>query len=1032
MGPVTFEREHESSVPGRDGSSLTSAVIPLRQSAVESALKSEAFELLPWPTVCLNASAQILAANKAFALFVGAERQSLVGRHLSELVGYSRHRDFARRWGVLWSRLLERQSVEHRAKLRTADGRNLVVDFAASLLRVESDRVAVVGLREISTERVAQRSARNAIARLTALSGGSGEVALLLGQNRRILMLNGAIEQVLGTSSSDALSVPFDYLIDEPSAREFIALFDRVCAEPSSAPPAFIATARAADAQGEPRRLSIELTSYLHDPRVQGVVIRVSDVSEQSALRNQSTRLRQRLRVFAELAADLTMLLDSSGKITFQSPSIRPTLGLAPEATLGRYALELVVEDDRARLAEVIRVALGGEDEARPRSCLVHAQSAGGEERALWVSVHNRLSDDALRGLLLTACDVTDLLPQGFDADARQERRLELRDRLLQLAIQTRGEYPQSVANVLRSAADALGCGTVSYWRLSPNSDSMSCESLYSHADQRFVRDWSGVHFPQTAFSAVLARLRQHRPIVLGDTAESDLAGDLVKDARWSSVRSLLMAPVVLDAEVIGAVCVNNPSRRNWDDDEIGFVVTAALMVALAAEAAQRQQAEIRIEQLAWYDPLTGLPNRHLLRENLRDAIMTCNARRRRLAVMLIDLDRFKDVNDTLGHLVGDSLIKSAAQLLKETVGNEGTVARLGGDEFVVVVDEFEHRQEVALLAARIAQALHRSDLVPKVDTQVSASIGVALFPEHGRELSTLLKNADAAMYQAKRDGRNQVSFFNPIRYERAAREVQLGIELMKAVQSESAQFVVDYQPQVEMSSGRVVGLEALIRWNHPTLGVLTPDHFIEVAEISGLSERITRWIVNEVCGQIIRWRGVRPGFDIPVAINVAGREVGSNVLPTLVRSALARFGIEPRMLTLEITERTLVGDAKINQEVISELAALGVGLSLDDFGTGYSTLGYLKRMPIQSIKIDRSFVEGIPDDADSCAIVHAMLAVARHFRLKVVAEGIETPEQGEYLRALGCEYAQGFLYSRPLSATTLLEYLERQAQPSS
>jgi diguanylate cyclase (GGDEF)-like protein/PAS domain S-box-containing protein len=1011
----------------RDEGGLSSAVIPLRQSAVESALKIEAFELLPWPTVCLNASAQILAANKAFALFAGAERQSLVGRHLSELVGYARHRDFARRWGVLWSRLLDRESLEQRAKLLTADGRSLVVDLAASLLRVESERVAVVGLREVSIERVAQRSARNAIARLAALSGGSGEVALLLGQNRRILVLNGAIDEVLGTSASDALSVPFDYLIDEPSAREFVALFDRVCAEPGRQAP-LIATARAPGRQGAARRLSIGLTSYLHDPRVRGVVARVRDVSEQSVLRSQSARLKRRLRVFAELAADLTMLLDQGGKITFQSPSIQTSLGLSPEASVGRHVLELVIEEDRPRLAEAIRAALSGEDQARPRNCLVHARSAGGEQRALWVSVHNRLADDALRGLLLTARDVTDLVPQGYDADARHARRLELRDRLLQLAIQTRGEYSQSVANVLRAAADALRCTSVSYWRLSPDSDVMSCEAWYSHADQRFVRDWSGVLFPEMAFDAMLARLRQHRPIVLSDTLESDLTRELVRDARWASLRSLLVAPVLLDGEVIGAICVTNAARRNWDDDEIGFVVTAALMVALAAEAAQRQQAEIKIEQLAWYDPLTGLPNRHLLRENLRDAIMTCSARRRRLAVMLIDLDRFKDVNDTLGHLVGDALIKSAAQVLKETVGNEGTVARLGGDEFVVVVDEFEHRQEVALLAARVAQALHRSDLVPKVDTQVSASIGVALFPEHGRELSTLLKNADAAMYQAKRDGRNQFSFFNPIRYERAAREVQLGIELMKAVQSEAAQFVVDYQPLVEMASGRVVGLEALIRWNHPTLGLLTPDHFIEVAEISGLSERITRWVMHEVCAQILRWRQVRPGFDIPVAINVAGGELGSNKLPILVRGALAKFGIEPRMITLEITERTLVKEGEINNDVISELASLGVGLALDDFGTGYSTLGYLKRMPIQSLKIDRSFVEGIPDDADSRAIVHAMLAVARHFRLKVVAEGIETAEQGEYLRALGCEYAQGYFFSRPLAATTILEYLEQQA----
>jgi diguanylate cyclase (GGDEF)-like protein len=640
------------------------------------------------------------------------------------------------------------------------------------------------------------------------------------------------------------------------------------------------------------------------------------------------------------------------------------------------------------------------------------------------VSVRNCLQDDALRGLLLTARDVTDLVPQGYDADARNARRLELRDRLLQLAIQTRGEYSQSLGNVLRATADALRCSTVSYWRLSADSDSMVCESLYSHGDQRVVRDWRGVEFPDVAFSALLARLRQQRPIAIGDTGESELTRELVKDPRWTHVRALLIAPVLLDAEVIGAICVNHASRRSWEDDETGFfVVTAALMIALAEEARQRQQVEIQIEQLAWYDPQTNLPNRHLLNANLRDAIVSCSARRRRLAVLLIDLDRFKNVNDTLGHLMGDALIKSVAQVLKETVGNDNTVARMGGDEFAVLVDEFEHRQEIALLAARVTQALHRSDLVPKVDTQVSASIGVALFPEHGREMSTLLKNADAAMYQAKRDGGNQFSFFNPIRYERDTRDVQLGIELMKAIQSESVQFVIDYQPQIEMVSGRLTGLEALIRWNHPTRGLLTPDFFIEVAEKSGLSEHITRWVVNEVCAQILRWRRARPGFDVPVAINVAGGELGSNKLPILVRGALAKFAIEPRMITLEITERTLVTELVVNNDVISELASLGVGLALDDFGTGYSMFKYLKRMPIQSLKIDQSFVKGIPDDADSRAIVHAMLAVARHFRLKVVAEGIETAEQVEYLRALGCEYAQGYYFSRPLSASGVLDY---------
>jgi EAL domain-containing protein (putative c-di-GMP-specific phosphodiesterase class I) len=228
------------------------------------------------------------------------------------------------------------------------------------------------------------------------------------------------------------------------------------------------------------------------------------------------------------------------------------------------------------------------------------------------------------------------------------------------------------------------------------------------------------------------------------------------------------------------------------------------------------------------------------------------------------------------------------------------------------------------------------------------------------------------------------------------------------------------------MVSGRVVGLEALIRWQHPVHGVLTPDRFIGVAELSGLSERITRWVLNEVCSQINRWREVRPGFDVPVSINVAGREMGSTALPALVRAALAQHGIAPQLIVLEITERTLVRESEINNDVLAELASLGVGLVLDDFGTGYSMLGYLKRMPFTALKIDQSFIEGIPGDADSRAIVHAMLAVARHFKLKVVAEGVESIEQVEYMRDIGCEFAQGFFYARALSSDTILDYLAR------
>jgi diguanylate cyclase (GGDEF)-like protein len=611
-------------------------------------------------------------------------------------------------------------------------------------------------------------------------------------------------------------------------------------------------------------------------------------------------------------------------------------------------------------------------------------------------------------------------------AERAQARRLRFRERLLELAIQPKSDFAQSLSTILRTAAEVLDVASASFWRLSRDPEVLRCESLFDRNSGRFLRDWVGRDLPAARFPEYFGPLDARQPVTVGDTHSSPLTKPFAGDPEWAPVRALLDTPVLVEGEVVGVLCLRDDEVRQWDEDDVSFANNTALMLALAVEAAQRQEAETRIEHLAWYDALTGLPNRNLLRETMRDMIMTAANRKRRMAVMLIDLDRFKDVNDTLGHLVGDALIKSAADTLRETVGDTGVVARLGGAEFVVLLGEFVHRQEVALLAARVAQALHRTDLVPNIDTQVSASIGISLFPEHGRDMSTLLKNADAAMYQAKRDGRNQFSFFNPIRYERAAREVQLGIELVKALQGECNQFICEYQPQLEMTSGRVVGLEALIRWNHPVHGLLTPDRFIGVAEISGLSERITRWVLNEVCSQINRWRRVHPEFDVPVSVNVAGREMGSTALPTLVRSALAKHAIDPHLIVLEITERTLVKETEVDNDVLADLAALGVGLVLDDFGTGYSMMGYLKRMPISALKIDQSFIEGIPDDADSRAIVHAMIAVAKHFKLKVVAEGIESLEQVQYMREIGCDFAQGFFYSRSLTADNILEYLAR------
>ena len=750
--------------------------------------------------------------------------------------------------------------------------------------------------------------------------------------------------------------------------------------------------------------------------------ISIIDTAAERSARRRVRAAETRARALAQHQSELTIVLNADRRVIFASAALEPITGEHEADVMGspfEFILDQPSRIEFRRAVERLLREPPGDRQATSLHLRTRAALAG-NGRSLSCVLANRLDDAAVRGLVLTARDLG-------PAERAQARRLRFRERLLEIAIQPKSDFTQTLATVLRSTAEVLDVSTASFWRLTHSPDGLRCEALFDRTADRFLRDWVGREFPATRFAAYFAQLMSRQPVVVNDTRTSRLTTMFAGDRDWADARSLLDVPVLVDGAIAGVLCLQHRDTRYWDEDDVGFANTTGLMLALSLEAAQRQEAESRIEHLAWYDALTGLPNRNLLREMMRDMIMTASNRKRRMAAMLIDLDRFKDVNDTLGHLVGDALIKSASEVLRETVGEDGTVARLGGDEFVVLISEFVHRQEVALLAARIAQALHRTDLVPNIDTQVSASIGVALFPEHGRDMSTLLKNADAAMYQAKRDGRNQFSFFNPIRYERAAREVQLGIELVKAVQSENPQFICEYQPQIEMASGRVVGLEALIRWNHPVHGMLTPDRFIGVAEVSGLSERITRWVLNEVCGQIKRWRQVRPDFDVPVAINVAGREMGSTALPILVRSALVRHEVEPRLIVLEITERTLVRETEINNDVLAELASLGVGLVLDDFGTGYSMLGYLKRMPIHALKIDQSFIEGIPADADSRAIVHAMLAVARHFRLKVVAEGVESQDQVDYMREIGCEFAQGFFYSRAISADTILDYLARE-----
>ncbi len=418
-----------------------------------------------------------------------------------------------------------------------------------------------------------------------------------------------------------------------------------------------------------------------------------------------------------------------------------------------------------------------------------------------------------------------------------------------------------------------------------------------------------------------------------------------------------------------------------------------------------------RVRQLAHFDPLTGLPNRALFHDQLAQALLHAERTRERCALLFLDMNRFKHVNDTLGHAVGDVLLRDVAQRLSLAVRETDTVARLGGDEFVVIA-ALANSATAAQIAQKILDSVAGIESVDGHDIDVSFSIGIAIYPEDAADADGLLMRADAAMYQAKDSGRNAFAFFDPDMDKATQRRVQTRLRLAKALQLQ--QFALLYQPKVDLESGRITGAEALIRWRPEPGEQISPANFIPVAEESGLIVPIGNWVVNEACRQIHAW--ALQGFPrVPVSVNVSMKCLHNPNFVATLRGALAASGATPQDLQLEITESAAMADGAQTPAILSEIRALGILVSIDDFGTGYSSLSHLRRLPVDTIKIDRSFVQNMMEDEDDAALVGAIIGIAASMHKHVIAEGVETEAQRARLLRFGCREAQGFLFSRPV-----------------
>jgi diguanylate cyclase (GGDEF)-like protein/PAS domain S-box-containing protein len=749
------------------------------------------------------------------------------------------------------------------------------------------------------------------------------------------------------------------------------------------------------DADG-PRWLKVSLSRACEEGGARYLAI-ATDTTEHAQLRRQI----RMVTLMAEESRRMSLVTDADGRLTYVNRAFCAAFGFDRDQSIGRSLLDLLAGPctDLRRCARMRR-RVRAEGAARGEALLY---DRSGEE--IWVEASARAARNAAGQPISYVIMLEDI------GEARKLRSMQQ----VVLDAIAKDEPLAEIGDIL--------CRTIA--AMAPN----VTPSLLRIDSEGRVRPVASPGLPPE-FSAELEGVPISPDMGSCGAAaylgRSVLSRDIATDPDWAPYRELPLAvglracwssPILgKDNRKLGAFAfyfreTRGPSR--WHKK----IVSAAL--DLCALAIDRHDAQAEIERLAYFDALTGLPNRLKLRESF-SAMTAASNGAQQAAFLFIDVDNFKDVNDTLGHTVGDELLVAISVVLKELVGPDDVLARQGGDEFVVVLPGAD-ANDAGAFAERVKAALSTPLRLGETFTPVTLSIGVSIYPDHGRDAETLLTNADSAMYAAKRSGRSTHRLYDPAMRRAAEERVAVSRALRDALAND--RLCLHYQPQVWTGNGILRGVEALARWTDPALGDVPPAKFIPIAEEYGLIGEIGEWCLREAVRQLASWRAA--GLAVPkVSVNLSPAQLQSRGLVGTIAQAIADFGVRPGELTLEITEGALMKDRATAIEIAKAIHSLGVRMSLDDFGTGYSNLARLAQLPIDELKIDRSFMSRIADDLDARAVVDIAVQIGKTLRMTVVAEGVETREQKRVLQELGCDVLQGYLYARPMPAGRLADWL--------